>query len=55
MAARLLGRLLPLVPSPVRPIEAETVAAALVAALETTARPGVHFLANAALLKLGRR
>jgi uncharacterized protein YbjT (DUF2867 family) len=54
VAARLLGPLLPVVPASVRPIEADTVAAALVAALDPST-PGIRVLANAALHRLGRR
>ena len=53
-AARLLGPVLPLVPASVRPIAAETVAAALVAALDV-AGPGVRVLSSADLQQLGNR
>jgi uncharacterized protein YbjT (DUF2867 family) len=52
-AVRLLGPLLPLVPASVRPIEAATVAEAMIAALEE-AKPGTRVLSSAALQRLGR-
>ncbi|MEO8312751.1 MAG: NAD(P)H-binding protein [Caldimonas sp.] len=52
-AANVLGPLLPLLPTGVRPIEASTVAAALVAALEQST-PGTRVLSSADLQRLGR-
>jgi len=52
-AARLLGPLMPLVPSGVRPIAAPVVAAAMVAALDR-AEPGTRVLSSADLQRLGR-
>ena len=52
LAARVLGPLLPLVPARVRPIAAETVAAALIAAVEATT-PGTSVLSSAELQRLG--
>ena len=54
LAARLLGPVLSWVPASVRPIEATTVAAALVAALEQ-GTPGTRVLLSAELQRLGRR
>lgn len=54
LAARVLGPLLPLVPARVRPIAAETVAAALIAGVEA-ATPGTTVLSSAELQRLGRR
>jgi uncharacterized protein YbjT (DUF2867 family) len=53
-AARLLGPVLPFVPASVRPIEAATVADAMIAAL-AEAEPGTRVLSSAALQRLGRR
>ena len=52
LAARVLGPLLPLVPARVRPIAAETVAAALIAAVEA-ATPGTSVLSSGELQRLG--
>jgi uncharacterized protein YbjT (DUF2867 family) len=52
-AARLLGPVLGLVPASVRPIEAATVARAMVRALDELP-PGLHFLPSARLQQLGR-
>ncbi len=54
LAARVLGPLLPLVPARVRPIEAATVAAALVAALDGAGH-GTRVLSSAELQRLGKR
>ncbi|HEY2188221.1 MAG TPA: NAD(P)H-binding protein [Caldimonas sp.] len=54
LATRLLGPMLSWVPAAVRPIEAKTVAAAMVAALGD-ATPGTRTLASAELQRLGRR
>ena len=51
-ATRLLGPLMGLVPASVRPIEAHTVARALVRAM-AEAQPGVHVLSSARLQQLG--
>lgn len=51
-AARLLGPVMGLVPASVRPIEARTVARALVRAM-AGAQPGVHVLSSARLQQLG--
>jgi uncharacterized protein YbjT (DUF2867 family) len=52
LAARVLGPLLPLVPARVRPVAAETVAAALIAAVEA-APPGTTVLSSAELHRRG--
>ncbi len=52
-AARLLGPVMGLVPASVRPIEARTLALALVRAL-SQAQPGVHVLSSAQLQQMGR-
>ena len=54
LAARLLGPVLSWVPASVRPIEAKTVAAAMIAALDD-ANPGTRVLSSADLQRLGRR
>jgi len=53
LAARLLGPVLSWVPASVRPIEAKTVAAAMIAALDE-AKPGTRVLSSADLQRLGR-
>jgi uncharacterized protein YbjT (DUF2867 family) len=53
-ATRLLGPLLPLVPAGVRPIEANRVAAAMIAAVGD-GRPGVHVLSSAAMQRSAQR
>jgi hypothetical protein len=53
LAARVLGPLLPLVPAGVRPIAADTVAAALIAGVESGAA-GTRVLSSADLQRLGR-
>jgi uncharacterized protein YbjT (DUF2867 family) len=53
-ATRFLGPTLPWIPAGVRPIEAKTVAAAMVAALDD-ATPGTHVLSSAALQRFARR
>jgi uncharacterized protein YbjT (DUF2867 family) len=53
LAARLLGPMLSWVPASVRPIDAGTVAAAMVAALEQ-GTPGTRVLPSAELQRLGR-
>lgn len=53
-AARLLAPVMRLVPAGVRPIQAEAVAAALLAA-NLAGRPGVHILSSAAMQPAGTR
>jgi uncharacterized protein YbjT (DUF2867 family) len=53
LAARLLGAMASWVPAAIRPVEAEVVARAMVAALEQ-ATPGTRVLSSAELQRLGR-